>query len=112
MFVLMIFRASLIVITLVLGLAAVNELRKANILAHDKAGAVVELASAANSQNPRGLTSPPEVYSRSTSAHVEPFLLLLLGSALFSIGTAIKLVLSRNLNPKSIAAASRKPPRT
>lgn len=111
-FALMILRASAILIAVVLGLAAINELRKANIRANDESGAVAEIASTANTPNPHALTPPHEVYSHSVSSHVEPFLLLLLGSILFSIGTAIKLVLSRRLNPKAMAAASRKPPST
>ncbi|HXG93223.1 MAG TPA: hypothetical protein VNN73_12785 [Blastocatellia bacterium] len=38
--------------------------------------------------------------SLSASAHFEPLLLLLLGSALFSLGTVINLVISRKLKAK------------
>jgi hypothetical protein len=41
------------------------------------------------------------------SVHVEPLLLLLLGSTLFSIGMALKLVLSKRLDPKPMTTVER-----
>lgn len=43
--------------------------------------------------------------SSATPVHFEPLLLLLLGSTLFSIGTAIKFVVSRKFDRKTIGAA-------
>jgi len=41
------------------------------------------------------------------SVHVEPLLLLLLGSTLFSIGLTLKLILSRRLDPKPMTTVER-----
>ena len=95
------FRAAIILITFVFVCTSFNEVRKASIHASDKSEGVVERASAANTQSPSSLTPSQEGYSNA-SLRFEPLLLLLLGSALFSIGTAMKLILSRRLNPKSL----------
>lgn len=55
---------------------------------------------------PSALVPAHDTKSSKTSAPFEPLLLLLFGSALFFIGTAIKLVLSRKLDPKQIAPAA------
>jgi len=94
-------RAAIILIAFVSVGTSFNEVRKASIQASDKSDGVVERASAANAQSPSSLTPSQENHSNA-SLRFEPLLLLLLGSALFSIGTALKLVLSRRLNPKSL----------
>ncbi|HXI89917.1 MAG TPA: hypothetical protein VNO24_07875 [Blastocatellia bacterium] len=94
-------RAAIILIAFVSVCTSFNEVRKARIHASDKSEGVVERASAANTQSPTSLTPSQENHSN-TSLRFEPLLLLLLGSTLISIGTAMKLVLSRKLNPKSL----------
>ena len=93
-------RAAVILIAFVSVCTSFNEVRKASIHASDKSEGV-ERASAANTQSPTSLTPSQENHSY-TSLRFEPLLLLLLGSTLISIGTAMKLVLSRKLNPKSL----------
>jgi len=41
------------------------------------------------------------------SVHLEPLLLLLLGSTLFSLGLTLKLVLSKRLDPKPMTTVER-----
>lgn len=41
------------------------------------------------------------------SAHVEPLLLLLLGSTLFALGLTLKFVLSKRLDPKPMTTVER-----
>jgi hypothetical protein len=67
---------------------------------------VPELASAPAAT---ASSNPHDQENAARAAHIrfEPLLLLLLGSTLFSIGTAIKLVLSRTLDNNSV----QQPPR-
>jgi len=90
--------------------ATINELRKTITLANDHPDSVIAHANNASLQNPAILTSAQDNRSSAASLRVEPLLLLLLGSTLFAVGSAIKLVLSRKINSKSIAAVTRKPP--
>ena len=62
-------------------------------------------AERASNQGPAALAPSHDNKSSNTTTPFEPLLLLLFGSALFSIGTAIKLVLSRKLDPKQIESA-------
>jgi hypothetical protein len=98
-------RAPLILVAFVLFGAWTSDVRK-NVQANGNSKGVVERASAAGAQNTPGLISAQETHSPATPPHFEPLLLLLLGSTLFSIGTAIKLILSRKLSPKSIRTAT------
>jgi len=102
-------RAALRLIVFVLVFTSFNEVRQAGTQAGDSSSGVVESAGAVNAQNPSSLAPSQENHTPIAPFHFEPLLLLLLGSALFSVGTAIKLVLARKLNPKSLGAATRKP---
>jgi hypothetical protein len=97
------FQAALILIGVLVVCISLNEVRKETVLANDMSSGI---AQQANAQASTGLA--PTKANSSTSVHFEPLLLLLLGSTLFSIGTAIKLALSRKLDPKRIGV--RKPP--
>ena len=102
-FALMKFRVGLILIALVFTAAAVNEARKAGIKADEKSNVIAEVAGAATPQTPSNLTANlegPKYYPE--SFHFEPLLLLLLGSTLFCISSAIRLVLSRKPGGQSI----------
>jgi len=105
----MMFKAAFILITFLFTFVTINELPKANTLASDQPDSMIAHANSTSSQTPTSLTSAQDTRS-AASLRVEPLLLLLLGSTLFAIGTAIKLVLSRRITPKSIAAVTRKPP--
>jgi hypothetical protein len=100
------FQAALVLILFVFACGSLNEMRKASIYANDKP---TEQAELLGEQSPGTLPSTHEIHSSNASVHFEPLLLLLLGSTMFSIGTAIKLVLSRKLDPKHLGA-QRKPP--
>jgi len=105
----MLFKTAFVLITFLILFVSINELRKANTLASDHSDSVLAHTSSTGSQNPASLPSAQDARS-AASLRVEPLLLLLLGSTLFAVGTAIKLVLSRKITPKSIAAVTRKPP--
>ena len=105
----MMFKTAFILITFLFSFVTINELRKSNTLASDHPDSMIAHANSTGSQNPASLPSAQDARS-AASLRVEPLLLLLLGSTLFAVGTAIKLVLSRKITPKSIAAVTRKPP--
>ena len=98
------FQAALILIGVLVVCISLNEVRKEGVHASDLSAGPAHLA---NNQSPAS-PATRENAETTASVHFEPLLLLLLGSTLFSIGTAIKLVLSRKLDPKRIAVA-RKP---
>jgi hypothetical protein len=66
----------------------------------------VQLATAPTAAGAQLTANLIPVNENKTSLHLEPLLLLLLGSAFFSIGTAIKLILSKKLTPKSMRTAA------
>jgi len=100
------FQAALIVVGMLVACISLNEVRKVSVQASNQSTRFSQLA---NAQSSTGLAPAQESSPASASVHFEPLLLLLLGSTLFSIGTAIKLALSRKLDPKRIGVA-RKPP--
>lgn len=67
---------------------------------------IATAANAAGTQSTANLLPVKDNKASSASLHLEPLLLLLLGSAFFSIGTAIKLILSKKLTPKSMRTAA------
>ena len=100
------FQAALIVVGILVACASLNEVRKVSVQASNQSTGFSQLA---NAQSSTGLATAQDNGPVTASVHFEPLLLLLLGSTLFSIGTAIKLALSRKLDPKRIRVA-RKPP--
>lgn len=95
-------KASLILVVFMLLCMSIDDIQKASAQASGKSKGRVERASTASEQTAVGLVPAQETNSPAPSVRVEPLLLLLLGSTLFSIGTAINLILSRKLSPKSI----------
>jgi hypothetical protein len=99
-------KASLIIAVFILFCASTADVQKASAQSSGNSKGVVERASAAGAQSTAGLGH--ETHLPATSVPFEPLLLLLLGSTLFSIGTAInKLILSRELSPKTIPTVTR-----
>jgi hypothetical protein len=98
-------KAVLILIAFLFICGFLEQVRNDSIHASEEPSGITERASA---QHPN-LAPATEDHSSKASVHFEPLLLLLLGSTLFSIGTAIKLILSRKLDPKQLGA-TRKPP--
>ena len=101
------FKIWFLLITFLFSFVTINELQKANTLASEQPDSMIAHANSSSPQNPASLTTAQDTRS-AASLRVEPLLLLLLGSTLFAVGTAIKLVLSRKITPKSIPAV--KPP--
>jgi hypothetical protein len=94
-------RASLIIAVAMLFCALIHDAQKASAQSSGNSKGVVERASAANVQSTAGLAQETHLPARPLG--FEPLLLLLLGSTLFSLATAInKLILSKQLSPKSI----------
>jgi len=74
--------------------------------------AVSESQSTSEAKGPSHLTVPKDQpnlnQSLSQSLHFEPLILLLLGSTLFSIGTTIKLIISKKLKGNAMANAAKR----
>ena len=98
-------KAVLVLIAFLFISGSLEQVRNGSVHASDEPAVSTERMSA---QAP-SLAQAKEEHTSKASLHFEPLLLLLLGSTMFSIGTAIKLVLSRKLEPKHLGA-TRKPP--
>jgi len=98
------FQLAFLLLSSLLFAGSVLESQSGSVQASDKP-AQIERASA---QQPASLTAQDN-HSTRASAHFEPLLLLVMGTTLFFLGSAIKLALSRKLDPKHLGPA-RKPP--
>jgi hypothetical protein len=107
-------KASLTLIVFLLLCTATGNFNQESGLATAGTDAVVERASAGSHPPHTSVIDQDEAKHTSpvTSLHIEPLLLLLLGSALFSVSTTIKLVLSRRLAHKSAQQRASRPSRS
>ena len=107
------FKAALILIGFIFSVSLLfvgrvaTEVQNVSVQANDRSSGVTQ--PRASAQGPIGLASAQDNHSSTTPLHLEPLFLFLMGTTLFLLGSAIKLVLARKLDPKHLGAA-RKPP--
>ena len=104
-------RAALTLIALFTLCMVVGNVRVEIVHANETSGDVVERAIAADLKSasntiPAQDKAEPNQVSHYASPDLERLLLLLLGSTLFSLGTAINLVLSKRMKAKSLRSVA------
>jgi len=104
-------RAALTLIALFILCIIVGKMRVENVHANETSSNVIERAIAADLKSasntiPAQDKAEPTQVSHYASPHLEPLLLLLLGSTLLALGTAINLVLSKRMKAKSLRSVA------